>query len=252
MQLKTSLQRYLDRLKATNPTDPAAVYASRVAAENYQLLPPTRATGRQQANMRILWSVLPAVAFCLGCAENAQTCWPSSHARPKRPLETRDSSMLRIRLEGCSNSGRDRSFPGALRVTIENVSLDFIWINYALGGAWLEIAPDPPNGRTIPECHFADTDWRRTPPTYFSLGQQGAISLWAFAECQRSLPREGRFRVVMHYRDPRTDGPPANYDTGAREFEPEFGRALWFTGELVSNPIDVTVPPSSAHRDCGP
>lgn len=197
---------------------------------------------RRATLMNLRWSLMLVLGLCVGCTQNEQNCWPSSRPHYKRPSETRDGTRLRIRLKGCVESENNIAFPGAMRVTIENVSPDSLWVSCDLYGSWVEITKDPPDGHVIAECPSLDVDWRKSPPNYMFLGQRSAVSLRIGFGCKDFLPREGRFRVVMHYHDARTDGPTENYSADN----------LWFTGEVTSNPIVVVAPPPAVNDDCGP
>jgi hypothetical protein len=124
---------------------------------------------------------------------------------------------------------------GAIKVTIRNVSDDWLWVTYGFGVGpkergskfWLEVY-DAKTGQSHDGWFCFSGRTASGPPLYMDLSPRGEFSLTRRLDCL-GLPHRGPWRIIAHFRDNNRAPPPP----------PEM--SSWFVGELVSNVLEMEV-----------
>jgi hypothetical protein len=192
--------------------------------------------------MRVVWingCLCLAVAF--GCAASPRPPETPSCEDARKPVarsrvgereQVTDANLLQLAIAPATDSGEAQDH---VRVTIRNVSDQYLWLSYALRSGpksmsefqiWFEAISA--TGQTREEEHCA---YRLAPPdpdAYFPLAPGAEYSVLRSVACF-AFPDKGPWRLTAHYKD-RGDTllPPPEY-------------ARWFSGEIVSNTIEVEV-----------
>lgn len=173
----------------------------------------------------------------VGCACTAQPCTtvqsPEQQSTPigaTSARKTTDSRLLRLSI---ADATPENGQP-ALRWTIRNVSDQVLWVNVRFlvlneqsiaADAWLELVNA--SGERIPPNDCRAKAGRPQPWEYVLLTPDSEISVVRSITCV-TLP-VGTIRVRGHFKDKNTI---------TRGFPED---ALWFIGELVSDPIEIEV-----------
>jgi hypothetical protein len=158
---------------------------------------------------------------------------PVQRARVGARAQVSDTSLLQLAIAPATATGEAQDH---VRVTIRNVSDQHLWLNYALRSGpksmtefqiWFEATSAAGQTREEEHCayHLAPPD----PNTYFPLAPAAEYSVLRSVACF-AFPDKGPWRLTAHYKDRNESLLPP----------PEHAR--WFSGEIVSNTIEVEVP----------
>jgi hypothetical protein len=193
-----------------------------------------QATSLRPEAMKALLTIASAFAAMLGVS-----CHPSPVLRPENDREiarTSDPNVLAMVLEPFAAKETSRAY---VRLTLENQSDDWMYVNSALGLGPKEspstLWADVNDTKTDAPCHWSCLikSLPAGPPRYIELPPSGRFSLVLPLSCYEP-PRTGSARIVIHFREVRKEAPKADNPV-----------AVWFSGKSVSNAIQVAIPPST-------
>jgi hypothetical protein len=157
---------------------------------------------------------------------------------------TNDSRLLRLVIARAEAPPYSQ---GAIRITMNNNSSEWLWVSYSLGiglkngprgNMWLEIfdatTGKPAGGWYCSTAHGVQPGAPKG--SYIDLGPGDAFSTTARLDCL-GLPHRGPWRFVAHYQDASRNPSPSPLGSS------------WFTGELVSNVLEMEVKDAPTPRN---
>lgn len=175
-----------------------------------------------------------ALPFLVGCHHAAPE---SQHAHPVS-ISTADATALRLTIEPEQSGAPPRG--ERLRLTLENTSDEWLWLNYGLGlgpresgsTLWAEVTGVETGSEARWSC--ARKSLPKGEPRYIELPPSARLSIVLLLACY-DFPTQGHVKIVVHFRDLEANPPPP-FDTNA----------LWYRGGARSNVLELAVDPSHA------
>jgi hypothetical protein len=182
---------------------------------------------------------ISTVVFCLplvGCHADKPGSSTAADVEAPPLKSVHDPSLVRFTVEPVAPP---RGARAAVRLSLTNVSEQWLWLNYGFTAAWkgsassvwIDIADRTSERELV--WHCSGKSLPGGAPLYIMLAPGSSYSAIGLLDC--FLPQgHASVRVTGRYLD-RELRPPRPHEPGA----------YWFRGEVVSNTIEIEIPEQS-------
>ena len=176
-----------------------------------------------------------AGALLLGCSGVVPQASPPSH---NVAVPEADVTALRLTIEPEQSGAPPRG--ERLRLTLENTSDEWLWLNYDLGlgpkrsssTLWAEVSSVETGSEARWSC--ARKSLPDGPPRYIEFPPSARLSIVLLLSCYE-FPAQGHVKIALHFRELQGN-PPTRGDSSA----------IWYRGNATSNVLEIPVDPTPA------